>query len=155
MNNFEFKHWRERLGLTQKEAGVALGISTTSVELYERGSRRDTNDPVEIPPHVEYACVGLSLIRSAQNGNVMKATPQVRTLARDLMYFMSLGTSIANNRQSKFYDTWHEGLRETGEIPKNEMSLLEMLFPYAKPGELRQAIWALGNKDAIGPANEK
>lgn len=146
MNNVEFRKWREQLGLTQKQAGDALGLSTTTVELYERGSRRDTNEPVSIPDPVELACLGLSLKTAAETSNALKATPAVRRYARDLMYFLSLGTSIATNRASKFYDTYHEGLRDIGEIPKDEPSLLEMLFPLASAADLRQVMYRLGNE---------
>jgi transcriptional regulator with XRE-family HTH domain len=148
MNNIEFKNWREHIGLTQKQAGDALGLSTSTIELYERGSRRDTNEAVSIPNPVALACLGLSLKTAAETRDVLKATPEVRKYARDLMYFLSLGTSIATNRKSKFYDTFHEGLRDTGQIPKDELSLLEMLFPLAKAAELRQVMYRLGNDAA-------
>jgi DNA-binding XRE family transcriptional regulator len=56
MTSTEFKSWRERLGLSQQTAADLLGISKGSIELYERGSRRDDNRPVEIPTTVELAC---------------------------------------------------------------------------------------------------
>jgi DNA-binding XRE family transcriptional regulator len=52
----EFKIWRERLGLSQPAAADALGVSKGSIELYERGSRRDDNRHVEIPVTVELSC---------------------------------------------------------------------------------------------------
>jgi DNA-binding XRE family transcriptional regulator len=52
----EFKTWRERLRLSQQAAADVLGVSKGSIELYERGSRRDDNRPVEIPTTVELSC---------------------------------------------------------------------------------------------------
>jgi transcriptional regulator with XRE-family HTH domain len=56
MTSVEFKAWRDKLGYSQQAAADALGISKGSVELYERGSRRDDNRPVDIPQPVEFAC---------------------------------------------------------------------------------------------------
>lgn len=52
----DFKAWRFALGLSQQAAATALGISKSSVELYERGSRRDDGRQVEIPTTVALAC---------------------------------------------------------------------------------------------------
>ena len=56
MTAAEFKCWRERLGLSQQAAAVALGLSKSSIELYERGARRDDARPVDIPVTVELSC---------------------------------------------------------------------------------------------------
>lgn len=56
MTSAEFKLWRERLGLSQQAAADVLGVSKGSIELYERGARRDDNRPVEIPTTVELSC---------------------------------------------------------------------------------------------------
>jgi transcriptional regulator with XRE-family HTH domain len=61
MTSVEFKSWRERLGLSQQAAADVLGISKGSIELYERGARRDDNRPVEIPTTVELSCKYLAL----------------------------------------------------------------------------------------------
>jgi transcriptional regulator with XRE-family HTH domain len=52
----KFKSWRESLGLSQQAAADALGLSKGSIELYERGSRRDDGRPVVIPKTVQLAC---------------------------------------------------------------------------------------------------
>jgi len=56
MTSAEFKVWRERLGLSQQSAADVLGLSKGTIELYERGARRDDNRPVEIPTTVELSC---------------------------------------------------------------------------------------------------
>lgn len=57
----QFKAWRKHLRLTQAAAAEALGISPSSIVLYERGSRIDDGRPVEIPKTVELACAALAL----------------------------------------------------------------------------------------------
>lgn len=52
----DFKAWRAIMGFNQKQAGEALGLSKSAIELYEKGARRDTGTPVEIPLAVAYAC---------------------------------------------------------------------------------------------------
>lgn len=59
MSPDQFKAWRKRMGLNQAKAAEALGISKSSVELYERGVRRDDGRPVVIPKAVELACAAL------------------------------------------------------------------------------------------------
>lgn len=61
MTNAQFKAWRKHMGFTMAEAAKALGISPGSVELYERGARRDNSRPVVIPRPVELACAALAL----------------------------------------------------------------------------------------------
>ena len=56
MTRAEFKSWRERLELSQQQAADALGMSKSSIELYERGSRRDDGRSVQIPTTVALAC---------------------------------------------------------------------------------------------------
>jgi hypothetical protein len=55
----EFRDWRIAMGFTQQEAADELGISKSSVEIYEAGKRRDTKEPVVIPKTVELACAAL------------------------------------------------------------------------------------------------
>jgi transcriptional regulator with XRE-family HTH domain len=47
------------MGFTQQQAADELGISKSTVELYESGRRRDTKEPVVIPKVVELACAAL------------------------------------------------------------------------------------------------
>jgi transcriptional regulator with XRE-family HTH domain len=49
-----FKAWRKRLGLSQREAGDALGLSLRAVANYEAGERR-------IPKPVALACAAVAL----------------------------------------------------------------------------------------------
>jgi transcriptional regulator with XRE-family HTH domain len=56
-----FRAWRKGLGLSQQRAAEALGVSKSSVELYERGSRRgEDGRAVEIPRTVALACRAVS-----------------------------------------------------------------------------------------------
>jgi transcriptional regulator with XRE-family HTH domain len=56
MGPTEFRSWRERLELSQQAAADVLGMSKSSIELYERGSRRDDGRSVLIPTTVALAC---------------------------------------------------------------------------------------------------
>lgn len=55
-----FRTWRASLGHSQIAAARALGLSPSSIELYERGSRKDDGRPVIIPRTVALACAALS-----------------------------------------------------------------------------------------------
>ena len=56
----QFKTWRKGLKLTQQAAADALGISKSSVELYEAGRRCDDGRAVGIPRLVELACAAIA-----------------------------------------------------------------------------------------------
>ncbi|OYD82513.1 helix-turn-helix transcriptional regulator [Azospirillum brasilense] len=49
----EFKAWRKGLGLTQQEAGDAIGITKRSVQLYEAGTQ-------PVSRTIALACAALS-----------------------------------------------------------------------------------------------
>lgn len=55
----DFKAWRSVMGFNQIQAAEALGLSKSSIELYEKGTRRDDGRPVEIPLTVALACSAL------------------------------------------------------------------------------------------------
>lgn len=59
MKPSDFQDWRQHMRFTQSEAATALGLSKSTIELYERGSRRDDNRPVLIPKFIELACAQL------------------------------------------------------------------------------------------------
>lgn len=61
MTREQFKAWRKHLRLSQAKAGVALGLSTGTIENYEKGSRRGDGRPVTIPKSVALACAALAL----------------------------------------------------------------------------------------------
>jgi transcriptional regulator with XRE-family HTH domain len=48
------RDWRKRLGLSQREAGDALGLSLRAVQNYESGER-------DIPKPVALACAAVAL----------------------------------------------------------------------------------------------
>lgn len=55
----DFQRTRKHLKLSQQGLADALDISKSSVELYERGTRRDDGRPVEIPKTVRLALAAL------------------------------------------------------------------------------------------------
>ena len=68
MTNDEFKAWRKHMGYSRAEAARMLGVSSGSVELYERGRRREDERPVVIPKPVELACAALALGMTSYSG---------------------------------------------------------------------------------------
>jgi DNA-binding transcriptional regulator YiaG len=56
----QFKTWRKGLFKSREAAAEALGISASTVRLYEDGVRRDNGQAVEIPKVVELACCELT-----------------------------------------------------------------------------------------------
>jgi transcriptional regulator with XRE-family HTH domain len=75
MTSDEFRQWRDQMNLSQQGAADALGISKGSVELYERGSRREDGRPVEIPKAVELACAALARGINRYNGPKSTVAP--------------------------------------------------------------------------------
>lgn len=62
MTKEQFRAWRKAMKLTQTGAARALDLNRNTIELYERGSRRDNpNHVVSIPRTVELACAALML----------------------------------------------------------------------------------------------
>lgn len=62
MTNDDFRAWRKRMGWTQAECADALGLSRCTIELYERGRRREPGQKkVNIPKHIRLAAAALSL----------------------------------------------------------------------------------------------
>lgn len=55
----DFKAWRKAMGLSQRAAAEALGMSRPAIENYERGHRIGDNRKVEIPRTVALACAAL------------------------------------------------------------------------------------------------
>ena len=55
----DFKAWRATMGYNQVQAAEALGLSKSSIELYEKGKRRDDGRAVEIPITVSLSCAAL------------------------------------------------------------------------------------------------
>lgn len=58
MKPAEFRQWRKRLGLKQKDAADLLGLKKRVIQYYERGSR--DGKTVEIPKTVELACYAIA-----------------------------------------------------------------------------------------------
>lgn len=57
----QFIAWREKLGLSKVAAAKALGVSVSSVSLYENGKRFDDSRPVKIPKVVTLATEALTI----------------------------------------------------------------------------------------------
>ncbi|GAB5469883.1 MAG: hypothetical protein Kilf2KO_29130 [Rhodospirillales bacterium] len=58
MRSQDFKKWRKSLGLSQKDAGEALGLKRRVVQYYEKGERGGSK--VKIPKTVRLACYALT-----------------------------------------------------------------------------------------------
>jgi len=56
MSPDEFKAWRKAMGQTQLTAAEILGVSRGTIDLYERGARREDGRAVEIPLSIAIAC---------------------------------------------------------------------------------------------------
>ncbi|MCX2721708.1 helix-turn-helix domain-containing protein [Roseibium salinum] len=54
----QFRHWRRKLGLKQKDAAEQLGLKKRMIQYYEKGNR--DGRPVEIPKSVRLACYALT-----------------------------------------------------------------------------------------------
>lgn len=62
MTPTQFKSWRQHMRLSKVRAAEALGISASSVDLYERGhTRNQPVRPVVIPSTIALACAALAL----------------------------------------------------------------------------------------------
>lgn len=61
MTPTQFKSWRNHMRLSKVRAADALGISTNSIDLYERGTRRDDGRAVVVPRAISLACAALAL----------------------------------------------------------------------------------------------
>lgn len=62
-----FRAWRKHMGLSQKAAAEALGISPRMVGYYEAG-KRDDGRAVDIPKPVRLSCAALALGISDYSG---------------------------------------------------------------------------------------
>ncbi len=66
MSPAQFKRWRKSLGLSQKEAAVALGLKRRMLQYYEKGERN--GERVRIPKTVRLACYALTQGREDYSG---------------------------------------------------------------------------------------
>lgn len=57
MTSDQFRQWRKRLGLKQKDAAELLGLKRRMIQYYEKG-RRD-GKALEIPRSIRLACFAL------------------------------------------------------------------------------------------------
>ena len=62
----QFRQWRKRLGLKQKEAADQLGLKKRVIQYYEKGTR--DGKKVEIPKTVRLACYALAAGIGDYNG---------------------------------------------------------------------------------------
>lgn len=75
MKPAEFKEWRKRLGLKQKDAADMLGLKKRVIQYYERGSR--DGKTVEIPKTVELACYAITKGIGGYDGNKTVPLPDL------------------------------------------------------------------------------
>jgi transcriptional regulator with XRE-family HTH domain len=69
MTPLTFAAWRRHMGLSQKAAAEALGVSLRMVCYYEAGNRTDgAPRPVAVPRSIELACAALALGITSYNG---------------------------------------------------------------------------------------
>lgn len=61
MTNDEMKQWRESLGLTQRKAADALGMTLAAYQQLERGANFATGKPTRIDLRTAYACAAIRL----------------------------------------------------------------------------------------------
>jgi transcriptional regulator with XRE-family HTH domain len=63
MNPNDFIQWRKTLGLSQEQAGEALGIKKRMIGYYEAGFRPEggKSKPVMIPRYIALACELIAL----------------------------------------------------------------------------------------------
>jgi transcriptional regulator with XRE-family HTH domain len=65
----QFRLWRKRLGLKQKEAADQLGLKKRVIQYYEKGTR--DGKKLEIPKTVRLACYALSAGVEDYNGEAL------------------------------------------------------------------------------------
>ena len=61
MTNEQLYLWRKQRGWSRAVAAKKLGISTASLQIYERGARFENLEPVAVPKLVALACQQLTL----------------------------------------------------------------------------------------------
>jgi transcriptional regulator with XRE-family HTH domain len=64
MTNEELYLWRKGLQWSRKQAAAKLGISVASLQIYERGTRFESDDPVAVPQVVALACKHLTSLET-------------------------------------------------------------------------------------------
>jgi transcriptional regulator with XRE-family HTH domain len=106
MKSQEFRDWRIAMGFTQQEAADELGISKSTIELYESGRRRDTKEPVVIPKMVELACAALRRV-SRDDPSLEQAVQKWHDAAKrrfvDLLDEAANGDFLKNNHFQMSY----------------------------------------------------
>lgn len=69
MTPTDLSTWRHRMGYTQRDAALALGVQPVTYQEWERGARFRDERPVTIDRRTELACaaiaVGITEYRSA------------------------------------------------------------------------------------------
>lgn len=67
MSPEQFRVWRRKLGLKQKEAADLLGLKKRMIQYYEKGNR--DGKPVSIPKSVRLACFAIQQGVQDYNGS--------------------------------------------------------------------------------------
>jgi transcriptional regulator with XRE-family HTH domain len=101
----EFRDWRVTMGFTQHEAAEELGVSKSTIELYESGRRRDTKEPVVIPKMVELACAALR--RVSRDDPSLEHAVQKWHEAGERRYESLIDTQVADRGDAAFLTKNH------------------------------------------------
>ncbi|WP_416232915.1 helix-turn-helix domain-containing protein [Castellaniella sp.] len=60
MNPADFQAWRQHMGMSQRAAAQALGVSLPTLQAWERGASFQTGKLVEIDRRTALACAALA-----------------------------------------------------------------------------------------------
>ena len=93
MSPEDFKRWRKKLGLSQKEAAKALGLKPRIIQYYEKGHR--DGKAIEVPLSVRLACQALLTGILDFDGQVVTMVPEGITLNTALEKPKEARTSVA------------------------------------------------------------
>jgi len=149
----EFRQWRSAMGMTQQQAAGMLGLSKSTIELYESGKRRDNDQPVEIPRVVALACAALrrevgddpSLENRVQQWHDAAATKY-----KELLASFEDGPFIALNHFQLSYGIAHKEGQEVD--PSKLIDVLQQVNEQVL-GRVRTgwSMFHVFNRDAIRP----
>lgn len=143
----DLRSWRERLSLSQAEAAVLLDISKDTMSDYEGGRR---GGAAGVPRVIAYACHWISMMQAVNRHAPWIATDEARILSRELQYSLSLPAFYSGPGHTGEFESNHALHQHTGQIPKDEPSLMQMLFPRTTIAELRRMMYTPPRQQPMG-----